>query len=61
MIIVSDSDEESPTNKNSNHQASKEDTEEKELTREDLDLCISPYQRYYHDHGTHHMRNKKVE
>ena len=38
-----------------------QDEEDKVFTKQDLDLCISPYMRYDHDFGTHHMRLKKVE
>ena len=62
VIVASDSEEESPTIRRPAAAAMKEKEEEyKEPTREELSLCISPYQRYDHDFGTHHVRLRKLE
>ena len=62
LIVVTDSDEESPANNKQNLAASKDqEAEDQEFTKEELSLCISPYQRYDHDFGTHHVRLKLIE
>ena len=62
VVIPTESDDESPVAKKDNAVSSKQQEEdEKELTKEELSLCVSPYQRYDHDFGTHHVRLKKIE